>query len=271
MTTNPFADLVPAAAPHAAPQPPRLTDYMVGGHFDQLGYQAAIRNWSQSHVAGGIQHYRGAAGTPAGLPASVPPTALPPAAPPGALPPAATAPAASAVSPQQAMQDFANSAGMQFQLSQGANAINNLYAAKGALQSGSAMKAIQDYGQQTALQNYFMPYMNMVGGVAAQGLAAGQAVAGVGSNYASNATGINSNLATATTGINSNLANAATNINGQLGNVLQSGANSASNAAIARGQATSGMWGNIGSALGTLGSSFAPRPSTGGYIPGRGY
>jgi hypothetical protein len=73
--------------------------------------------------------------------------------------PAGAATSAHSTPASQAMQNFANSAGMQFQLQQGTNALNNLYAAHGMLQSGAAMKGINDYAQQTALNNYFMPYM----------------------------------------------------------------------------------------------------------------
>jgi hypothetical protein len=83
---------------------------------------------------------------------------------------------------------------MQFQLDQGADMINNRYAALGALQSGAAMKALQNYGQQTALNNYFMPYMGMLGGLSAQGAQAGSAIAGVGSNFGNTAANINGQM-----------------------------------------------------------------------------
>jgi hypothetical protein len=140
------------------------------------------------------------------------------------------------VSATDAMHNFANSAGMQFQLQQGENAINNGYAAKGQLQSGAAMKALQSFGQNTALNNYFMPYMGLLGGQQATGAGAASSIAGVGANF----------------------GNTAANINAGMGQNIQSGANSASNAALLRGQATSNMWSGVGSALGGLASSFAP-------------
>jgi hypothetical protein len=156
-------------------------------------------------------------------------------------------PAPTPASASSAFNNFANSAGMQFAQQQSANAINNLYAAHGALQSGGAMKAISDRAQQIALQDYFMPYMQMVNGVSAQGAQAGAAVAGVGSSFGNTAAGINNNL-----------ANSSSAINGQMGGAIQNGANGLSNAAIANGAANAGMWSNIGGALGTLGSSFFP-------------
>lgn len=143
-----------------------------------------------------------------------------------------------AASPQQsAFEQFANSAGMQFQLDQGADMINNRYAGAGALQSGAAMKALQDYGQQTAIQNYFMPYMGLLGGQQAVGAGAASSIAGVGTNF----------------------GNTAANINAGMGANIQSGANAASNAALLKGQANANMWSGIGSALGGLGSSFMPK------------
>lgn len=147
-----------------------------------------------------------------------------------------TTPATNALSPQQAFQNFANSAGMQFQLQQGENAINNGYAARGQLQSGAALKALQDYGQQTALNNYFMPYMGLLGGQQSVGAGAASSVAGVGQNF----------------------GNTAAAINGQMGGAIQNGADATANAALLRGQAQANMYGQIGGALGGLASSFFP-------------
>lgn len=157
--------------------------------------------------------------------------------------PAPTTPATPAVTPQtatSALDNFANSAGMQFQLQQGTNALNNMYAAHGLLQSGAAMKGINDYAQQTALNNYFMPYMGLLGGQQSVGAGAASSIAGVGQNF----------------------GNAAAAINGQMGNALQGGADAAGNAALLRGQNNANMYGSIGSALGGLASSFFPH---GGY------
>jgi hypothetical protein len=127
---------------------------------------------------------------------------------------------------------------MQFQLQQGTNALNNLYAGRGMLQSGAAMKGIQNYGQQTALNNYFMPYMGLLGGQQAVGAGAASSVAGVGANF----------------------GNTAANINSQMGNAINSGAQNIGNLQLANGQNQSNMWGSIGGALGGLASSFVPTP-----------
>jgi hypothetical protein len=153
-------------------------------------------------------------------------------------------PAQPATTPQNAMgafNNFANSAGMQFQLQQGANMLNNKYAGAGQLQSGAAMKAMQGYGQQTALNNYFMPYMSMLNGQQAMGAQAGAAIGGVGSNF----------------------GNTAANIYGGMQNAIGNGADATSNAALLRGQANAQLGTSIGSALGGLASSFFPTPSRG--------
>jgi hypothetical protein len=146
-----------------------------------------------------------------------------------------------------AFNNFANSAGMQFQLQQGSNALNNLYAGHGSLQSGAAAKALQNYGQQTALNNYFLPYLNLLGGQQAVGAQSGSAIAGVGSNF----------------------GNTVSNIYGQQSNAIQSGADAASNAALLRGQANSNLYSGIASGLGGLASSFAPVGSQGSILARR--
>jgi hypothetical protein len=139
-----------------------------------------------------------------------------------------------AVNPMSAMENFANSAGMQFQLKQGTNALQNSAAARGMLQSGATLKGLQDYGQQMALNNYFMPYMGLLGGQQATGAGAASSVAGVGQNF----------------------VNTAANVMGHQSGAIQSGANALSNSAIARGVANSNMWSGIGGALGGIASSF---------------
>lgn len=155
-------------------------------------------------------------------------------------PPSTQAPAAQAspATTQQSQMDafkrFADSAGMQFQMEQGQKAINQGYAARGMLESGAALKALSNYGQQTALNNYFMPYMGLLGGQQATGAQSAAATAGVGSNFVNTAAGLA----------------------GQMGNTIQNGANAQSNAALLRGANNAAMWNTVGSSLGGLASSF---------------
>jgi hypothetical protein len=146
----------------------------------------------------------------------------------------AQTPAQASAQTQQSAQDafnqFANSAGMQFQLDTAHDAINNGYAGKGSLQSGAAMQAISDRSQDIALQNYFLPYMNLLGGQQGAGLQAGSAVAGVGTNAANTNAGIN----------------------GQMGNAIGNNAANQGNLALANGQNQANMWANIGSSFGDI-------------------
>jgi hypothetical protein len=232
-TAAPVAPAPQTPAPQgAAPVPmnpatrPSLRDYQ----GNNAGYIDALRAWR----SGG-----GAVGAPAA---------------PGA------APAAPAATPQgSAFENFANSAGMQFQLEQGGNMIENSAAGRGALGSGATLKALQNYGQQTALNNYFMPYMSLLGGQQATGAQAGSAVAGVGSNFANTAANITGNQAAGAANINQNLGNAVTGINNGMGSAIGSGANAAAQNAYNNGAANAGMWGSIGGALGNFAGSFLPR------------
>src|SRR5690242_2546451 len=57
----------------------------------------------------------------------------------------------------QGLQNYWNSAGGQFQLGQGLDALTSKYASMGLLKSGSAMKAMEQYRQglaSTYLNNY---------------------------------------------------------------------------------------------------------------------
>jgi hypothetical protein len=149
------------------------------------------------------------------------------------VPPTGT-PANNALSPQDAFKNFTDSAGMQFQLEQGANALNNLYAAHGALQSGAAMKALQGFGQQTALNNYFLPYLGLLGNQQSIGAGAASSIAGVGQNFGNTAASIAANQ----------------------GAAIGNGADAVANAGLVRGANNANIYGGLGSALGNIGSSF---------------
>lgn len=145
-------------------------------------------------------------------------------------------------SPQMAaFQNFLNSDGYQFRLGQGMDAINKGYAANGTLQSGAAMKALTNYGQNQA-SSEFGKYLGYLTGQQQVGLGATNAVMGVGTNYANAVSGNNNNAGDA-----------------------------AANAALAKGNANSQMYsgiaGGIGNALGALGSSYGG----GGGVTGTQY
>ena len=108
---------------------------------------------------------------------------------------------------QQAANDafdvFKNSTGYQFRLGEGLDAVNSAYAGMGGLQSGAAMRGINEYGQNFA-SNEFGNYYNMLGGQQAVGAGAASSLAGVGQNFAG-------------TVIDANNFNAQNQMSGQLG------------------------------------------------------
>jgi hypothetical protein len=170
---------------------------------------------------------------------------VPAAAPQSAAPAATGQPS----SQSDAFNQFAHSAGIDFQIQQGTNALQHSAAARGMLQSGATLKGLQNYGQNTALNNYFLPYMGLLQGQQATGAQSGAAIAGVGSNF----------------------GNTVSSIYGGQQNAIGNGANALSNAALLRGQANAKMGNTIGSALGTFGSSFFQPSSGGSSLPAGGY
>lgn len=154
-----------------------------------------------------------------------------------APPPAGTV--GTTVNPQSAFDAFRNYTGYDFRLKQGLNAVNSGFAGKGLLQSGAALKSLNDYGQGMASAE-FGNYLNALGNQQQMGLSAAQATAGVGSGYANS-----------------------------LGTIaMQSGANQA-NAALAQGQAMGGMVNSLGQIGGRIaGSVLAPKTTPGIASPG---
>lgn len=214
-------------------------------------------SWTSSSAPGqvagaGANTIGGGTSAPPPAPAlGTTPASSPPAAPPPATggTPAPSAPPVDPVTAQQAFQTFLDSAGYQFTLGEAMNSINHAAAGGGWLQSGAALKALQDRAADVALQGYFMPYMGMLGGQQALGAQAASSIAGVGSNFTNSAANIN----------NAYGSNSAA-ISGNMGNALQSGANATSNAAIAAGMANANLWSGVGSTLGNLASSFINPP-----------
>jgi len=127
----------------------------------------------------------------------------------------------------QAQNAFQFSPGYQFRLQQGQQAIENSAAARGALLSGSALKAIGDYGQNVASDEYGN-YYNRLATLAGVGqtatnstAAAGQSAANaIGSAYTAQGNAL-SNIALSSG--NAQAANAqqtGANINNLTGNLL---------------------------------------------------
>lgn len=158
-------------------------------------------------------------------PAGPPPVPVP-------VNPGAPPPIAGQTPYQNAFQNYLNSTGYQFQVDQGNKGINQGYAARGSLQSGAALKALQTYGQNTAT-GFFKDYLGLLSNQQGVGLSGASAVAGVGQNFA-NSVGAN----------NTNAGNAA------------------ANAYLAQGNANANLYGNIAGAIGgvanAFGSSYRP-------------
>jgi hypothetical protein len=133
-------------------------------------------------------------------------------------------------------QTFYNSPTYQFPLKQGLEAVNTGYAAKGALESGAAMKAIDTFAANNAA-GALGTYMDALYRQEALGEGASAALAGVGQNMVSQVSA------------NNNAAGSA-----------------AANAALVAGQGRANTYGAIGSGIGqiagsvagALGSSYAP-------------
>lgn len=131
-----------------------------------------------------------------------------------------------------AFNTFRDSTGYQFQFDEGMRALNSGWAAKGALNSGAAMKSFGQYGQNLA-KGALGQYMDRLAAQANTGMGAASALAGVGQNLVSNVSNNN-----------------------------QASGSALANAQLANGAASANMWGNVGqsvgSALGMYASSYAP-------------
>lgn len=114
---------------------------------------------------------------------------------------------------QDKFKQFLQGSDYAFQFGEGANAINSGYAGSGTVQSGAAMRALEDY-RQNLQSGYRTQYLNALAQQEGAGLTAGGALAGVGTNYANAIGNINSNRADAIG--NAALSNAQ-NINSLIG------------------------------------------------------
>jgi hypothetical protein len=113
------------------------------------------------------------------------------------------APQSPAAAQAGAFDRFRNSTGYQFRLNEGLDATRSAYAGIGGLQSGAALRGINEYGQNFA-SNEFGNYLNALSNQQAVGAGAASSAAGVSQNFASQA-------------INSNAFNTQNQINAQLG------------------------------------------------------
>lgn len=97
---------------------------------------------------------------------------------------------------QDALATFRNASGYQDALSQGLNAVNTGYAARGALESGAAQKALAKYGANLA-SGTFGQYVNVLQGQQQAGTGALGAATGAGNAYAAQSMNANNNASSA--------------------------------------------------------------------------
>jgi hypothetical protein len=130
--------------------------------------------------------------------------------------------------------DYLESTGFKFAQDQGMESLLSRKATSGLLGSGAAVKdalrfnqgLAQQYGRNyladvmsrnNQRQNQFGAYWGATGDIANRGLSAGNALAGVGTNFASGVSQSNNNALQATAGANASMANT---VNSTIGNAL---------------------------------------------------
>lgn len=178
---NPQANFQPAQGYQQ--QPNALSQFVPGHSVEDYSYLAANAMGDMSSNGGGwtmpgtVTGYGGGTFNPDGTQVTTSTNGVP-------------------SGPQSAFDNYRNSTGYQFRLNQGMNAINSGWAGKGLLQSGAALKSLNDYGQGMASAE-FGNYLGALGNQQALGMSAGSALAGVGQNYANSLSQIYSNKADA--------------------------------------------------------------------------
>jgi hypothetical protein len=110
-------------------------------------------------------------------------------------------PAAPTQTPQQAQEaafaQFRSTPGYQFGLTEGMNTIQSGAAARGQLNSGKTLRALQRYGNDYADQQGYTPYMNRLASLFGGAQTAAGGIGGAGQNYASQVGQNNQNAANA--------------------------------------------------------------------------
>lgn len=164
--------------------------------------------------------------------------------------------------------DFRDSTGYNFRLNQGIDALNTGWGAKGALQSGAAMKDITRYGQDYA-SNEYQKYISQLDRYASYSDAWNTGERGYATDQRNNWLGLLSNQqgvglagASALAGVGQNYVNTVSANNDSAGQA-------AAAAAIARGYANSNMWSGIAGAAGSAltGGGFGGGGGTYGMYP----
>jgi hypothetical protein len=169
------------------------------------------------------------------------------------------------VSKESIYEKFRDSPGYQFALDEGNKAISRGAAARGITQSGATLKALSDYGQGMADQQY-NGWLDRIASTMGMG-------AELSSQSAQNAWNTGNNLAN----LGNNLS---TNVGNLYGGQGESAANSAMAGANARAYAKAnqgGFWSGVGKVAGGLAGTFLGGPgggalgaAAGGWLFGKG-
>ena len=170
-----FAQQLPTGQPNALSQFNAGSPYGLG---DTPGYNATGFGGGILNNAAALSRNEGLYSTQGGLNGGYVGT------------PVATGGAASAGNPQAAAQSafnqFRNSTNYQFRLGEGLDAVNSGYAGNGVLQSGAAMRGINDYAQNMA-SGELGNYLALLSQQQNVGAGAASSAAGVSQNFANNA------------------------------------------------------------------------------------
>lgn len=143
----------------------------------------------------------------------------------------------------QAFDNFRNATGYQDQLAQGVAAIDQSAAARGGLNSGGTLKALQRYGTGLASQSAGQ-YLNYLTGQQSVGANAANALTGVGNAYATN-------VAANNTSANNAASNALLGATGASNSYLTGAANTNANAGLASANALTNL---LGQGVGAYGA-----------------
>jgi hypothetical protein len=160
------------------------------------------------------------------------------------------------------LTDFMNSTGYNFRMQEGQNALQTGYAAKGALQSGAAMKDLTRFGQDFA-SNEYGKYIGQLDNYTRYTDAFANQERGYKTDQHNNYL----NLLLGQQGVGLSAVNALSGANTSATNAIMAnnnqGAAAASNAALARGNANAGMYAGIAGSVGNALGYYAP--GFGGY------
>ena len=124
-------------------------------------------------------------------------------------------------SPSAVLANFKGDPGYQFRLKEGMNAIDSNMSAKGMLNSGARLKALQKFGQGLASEEYGKAYdrnvsrLNTIAGLGMQGA---QGAAGAAGQYGANSANLSSSLGQ---GLAGNYMNTGTNLASNFQNLSQ--------------------------------------------------